>query len=260
MRVIFSWKETNENPYRNKLEEAFFMFYSVKSWSKFYKTELYTDEYGRYKLQEVLGLPFNKVFSNLPEYPEMPWNFSKFYAIKEQKGPFIHVDFDTFIFGPLDNKLFFNDGIAQSVETPRDEYRIPHEIMTERLTVKPEITLGKKIRAQTVGGYCAGVIGFMNKNFHQEYVKNTWDILVNQQNYGAFVSDYTFMWLEQAIFRFIAEQKKYRMGFVSGSSSKYTHAWAGSKRNDTIVAKVIARVTREYPDYLDRIFKYSEVT
>ena len=85
-----------------------------------YTTELVTDDLGKQILIDELNLPFDRVVLALNELQAPPtiWMAGKLVAYALQQEPFLHCDFDAFLFAPIDDYLARCGGIAYQSNEP----------------------------------------------------------------------------------------------------------------------------------------------
>lgn len=88
----------------------------AKQW--FDKVELVTDQAGGNILTEWLGLKFDSVRTDLEELSidNNFWSYGKIKAYQIQEEPFIHLDFDVFLFKSLPENLLKSKIIVQNIE------------------------------------------------------------------------------------------------------------------------------------------------
>jgi hypothetical protein len=87
---------------------------------------LYTDNRGYEILVEYLNLPYSDVhacYDSIDHYSETLWTLPKIMTYAAQKGPFIHVDGDVFIWEKLRFELENAQLVAQNFEAGTDYYK-----------------------------------------------------------------------------------------------------------------------------------------
>lgn len=118
MKIIFShWSKAKPDEYQSVFKElAAVSNYFAKQHG--YETVLYTDGPGEVLLQNI---EYNNII-RMPEFlldkfPKTGWSLGKLFATSMMGEPFLHLDFDLFLFKPIDQKflekpaVFFHDEI-----------------------------------------------------------------------------------------------------------------------------------------------------
>jgi hypothetical protein len=124
MRAVWSfWSK----PYRtgqhhhwlSELHHTLAWSLSVQEASKHYPdTWLYTDDDGARLLVDDLGLPFVHVCTDLNalvDHDPGGWNLGKLLTYRSQSEPFIHLDYDVFLWLPLPERLTHADMFAEKL-------------------------------------------------------------------------------------------------------------------------------------------------
>jgi len=86
----------------------------------FPKVILYTDNFGFDMLVNNLGLQFDEVnlcLNDLDNIPSYLWAYGKIITYQDQKEPFIHIDYDAFLFDQLPQKFLSSDIFVESFES-----------------------------------------------------------------------------------------------------------------------------------------------
>ena len=99
MKAIFTFKKIDGH-YKPRDERFVQMAkLSVLSASRFYKTKLYTDTYGKYFF-ESRGIKFDEVeiLESIDKYKGGLEVIPKIYTLLEQTEPYIHINLETIIF------------------------------------------------------------------------------------------------------------------------------------------------------------------
>jgi hypothetical protein len=81
--------------------------------------QLVTDAFGKAMLVDELGLPFDKVETDLDDLAEVDpewWALGKLAAYSRQNRPFVHLDADVFLWKPLPSRLLAAPVFAQCPE------------------------------------------------------------------------------------------------------------------------------------------------
>ncbi len=132
----------------------------------FSKLVLVTDDLGKKILVDKLNFKFDDVdllLNQLDTSDYRQWALGKLYAYRAQKQPFIHLDYDVFLFKPIDTKLFKEQLLAQSSEA----YSIFNN-------------------AQFRYSYDTVAVYKNLKNYPDYFIKNTYGPIVQAANTGLF--------------------------------------------------------------------------
>ncbi len=138
----------------------------------FDKVKLVTDTEG-YKALVDLDLPFDDIsleLDNIPEniLPEM-WAYGKIVAYEMQNEPFVHIDYDAFIFNPPSEE-FLNAGLI--VQHKEFFWIINHVYYSNiRKAVKDWGFESEFYYNNVAYGYNCGVFGGNDLEFIKKYVK-----------------------------------------------------------------------------------------
>jgi hypothetical protein len=268
MKILWSWAETGgHKAFLSPFDEALSIILSFYTWSKYYSnTELVTTKYGEYLFKDILKLPFDTIKPIVPDYDgTMPWNYSKFWAFKEQDSPYLHVDNDTYIFSALPTEFMLSEVMVQNYEQNNRLYTRVYDWYYESDIIIPPVFEADRRTHSSRAGYCCGIIGFNNMDLHNLYISNTFDVLYEEKNVGVFKDDFKFMILEQGVLdslQYIYSQfditcliGQRRWNFIP----KYVHAWSNTKREPEFSSKMYKRVKELDPSLIDIANRYSEV-
>lgn len=191
MKAVFSYwsksdfsesylKPTGNIPFRYKLYN--FALSVLLADEHFNKVELHTDDNG-IKLFDQLHLPFNNVYlslNSIKDHNALNWTFGKMFTYSLQESPFIHLDFDVFLFKPLPESLLNSDIFCQSLEKFSNSYfytRGDYDI--EKLPYYPWID--KRPLDQRIASN-VGIIGGHNVNFIREYALQAMSLTTHPLN------------------------------------------------------------------------------
>lgn len=146
---------------------------------KYYDSvELVTDKIGKEIFIDKIGLPYTSVavvLDDINHYNAGLWAMGKLYTYSLQKGAFLHVDGDIFIWKEFDEELINAGLIVQNMEaTPVnvEEYK---EIW-QKLAKIPGY-FGDISTIDYIPGISAGILGGNDVSFFEEYVKESFSFL-----------------------------------------------------------------------------------
>ncbi|NME66798.1 DUF6734 family protein [Flammeovirga aprica] len=143
---------------------------------KFSSTELVTDTLGKHLLIDILKLKYNKVSTDLDiiPYDTKYWTFGKIVTFSKQNKPFIHIDYDAFLF--KENNFSFKEDICvQNIETDVDTYYNAHKSLYNS-------SLEENI------AYNTGIVGGEDlKSYYQlfEYMEVIYDSFLKNTTYNS---------------------------------------------------------------------------
>jgi hypothetical protein len=225
------------------------------------RVELYADAAGAQLLSEM-QLPFDVIHADLDDsgYPPQLWATAKLLTYARQTEPFLHLDLDSYLFGPLPARLAGAGLLAQNSEEDYQSYQqgVPH--LLERANYLPDFVqahmheAGSKVRALCAGAYggsdlvaigdcVAAALATINN------VDNAglWQQLAEPGNaalYGAFN-----LVLEQYYPAVYAHVHGADLRYLcAGDEPPYfTHLLAATKRERLNSDRLKARVARDYP-------------
>lgn len=134
----------------------------------FEEVNLYTDQKGADLLINELQLPFDNVFIILDELENMNakfWALGKLKAVSLQEDPFIHLDFDAFLFKPLPESFLTADHFFQCKEISYPWYQYGLDIV-KNSEFKDFLGLDENV------AYNCGIMGFNNLDIIPEWYSN----------------------------------------------------------------------------------------
>ena len=237
--------------------------------------ELITDDYGKSILIDKLNLPFTNVSTELQKYNDFKyviWSFGKTIAYSLQTSPFIHLDFDVYLWQPLPERLHSANIVAQNPEwvLPKDEnfpYKVP-QFFENVKWVTPTMRIFDHLDLFQVP--CCGIFGGTNLDIIQDYCRQAKLIVTHSDNAAAmkmewFSTGFSCM-CEQYLIGAVLEsyslkpeylftvdqdiQQVYRPNF--SPYAKFTHL-VGSK-NKTESSEVLNNYVKEkYPKFHEKL-------
>jgi hypothetical protein len=161
----------------------------------FDEIELVTDSYGKAMLLDCLNLPFTRVKNELDavipaHVKDLYWTFGKLWAYSVQEEPFIHVDYDVFLWNKLPDKILTAPMFGQNAECDIwkvDIYRQGYKALCGHLKYKPDdwVTIYPYIHKHDIA-INVGIIGGNDIKFLRKYATTAIDIITHSENKEAF--------------------------------------------------------------------------
>ncbi len=231
----------------------------------FSEVHLVTDSEGKRLLVDMLGLPFDKVSLELDDIqhviPEL-WAYGKIIAYKVQKSPFLHIDYDAFLFQPLPERILSASVIAESLEPFSDfiYYNKNHQFLKEQGYVSQYFN--RKVLPDYA--YNCGVFGGSDLGFIAEYCSSAESVVSFVQQHQNDFQKLDSM--HRALFSIVFEQSN--LSFCchlhnlmpelllsqpyASDCPGYVHL-KGSKQNSRVQERIKERVENEFPFEWNRI-------
>ena len=199
---------------------------SAYSFSRFYPNlELITDNIGAGLLIEKLRLPYSDVSlaqENFKPIFDKLWVLRKIYSYTLQNEPFIHADGDVYLFKPFSYELLSAPLVAQNYEYDHPYYIQGFwEIITHCSYLPSYIKHDIDGKLSAVN---AGIMGGSNFVFFKEFSSQI-DTFIeqNKDNLGK-LSPHNFnIFIEQFLFKKIAEQQKIPVSYLLKEEIGYPH-------------------------------------
>jgi uncharacterized protein DUF6734 len=253
-----------------------------------YHTVLVTDDKGADLLISSIGLLFDEVTTQLNSLDSTDptfWNSGKVLAYKLQMEPFVHLDNDVFLWAPLPSRLLQAPMIAQNPEfinEHRDYYR-PFELENAVARVKnaqlPDewrwcrALLHEHQRSYNTGIYGGRDLGFI-RHCAELYSGIAYHPRINDiKQHLSNPSQHAGM-LEMLLPGMCIDYHRGRQGSpfshidaatlftdpeeacIAGEKIGYTHLLGASKKNPDLLGRLVARVSRDYPQQYKRCEEY----
>jgi hypothetical protein len=165
------------------------------AWMHFDEVELVTDNYGKTLLVNRLNLPFTSVIDVLdvvvPEHiKDLYWTFGKLWAYYLQEEPFIHIDYDVFLWKKLPEKILTAPMFGQNTESEiwnLEFYRQGYKTLCGYLKRKPSdwVVIYPHIQDHDIA-VNTGVIGGNNIKFLKKYASAAIEMLTSHENKESF--------------------------------------------------------------------------
>ncbi len=239
---------------------------SVMTINRFFnRTELYTDDFGKLILVDILKIPFDKVYLNLNELEDLNinwWAAGKIQTYSLQKEPFIHFDSDVYLWDRLPERIMSANICAQSPEffnsNNRDSYYKLKEI--EENIKNGNGWLPGYWKNYTSGrvnfeASCCGIFGGNDLKLIRTYSKNALNIICLKRN-----KDIWNTWGNIALGNVLVEQffltltvaakgktnieylfNEYENPFSETTENKYYTHLISTAKSDIMVQKLIER-------------------
>lgn len=255
----------------------YFLLSAVLSYFSFKKSipnstfELVTDDLGKIMLIDELGLEYDDVSLRLNgvKADSDVWSIGKLYAYQQTK-PFLHVDFDAYMFKPFSEELLHEKIVAANDET---NYTIYNNIISQfKAGIKVHDNIYRKVfkdfvETQKVNSINMGVFGgndiktileYTDKSLKMYDLNKKWLTYSNRAGLTCFI--------EQIYLTYFLQEKKITPKFLlqgnwnnahehneDAYKKGFTHLVSESKRNQVILNLLEGRVKREYPEYFEKL-------
>lgn len=228
----------------------------------FHRVEVFTDTNG-YKLLEPLNLDVDVLdvtLDNLPYHSEL-WAMSKLHVYLAQQEPFLHIDYDAFVWEPLSARFQGADFICQEIENSTYYHPILNDYV--RLSKHQPGFVRDNIDKHGIDihALCMGVFGGYNLDAIHEYTDAALRTVLNPTNADFFdhlianhaeanglLNDCNILF-EQYFAGCYARTHALRVELLleKNQEIKYTHLIANSKREVKYCDMLKERVMREFP-------------
>lgn len=229
----------------------------------FSSVELITDTPG-WELLKPLNLPIDDVkikLDNLPYHSEL-WAMGKIHAYQMQENPFVHIDYDAFIWEPLTARFTNSDIICQNIEDAPYYDNILQTFLQMNTYCPDFVQSFIREHQYRIFALNMGVFGGYNIDAIQHYCdeaiktvttplnQDMWLDLADNHGYkNGLLNDFNIL-IEQYFAGTFTNQKKLRYECVMDPADpiKYTHLISESKRKLDNCALLKLRVAHELPD------------
>jgi Family of unknown function (DUF6734) len=249
----------------------------------FRRTALVTDSAGAALLVDQLGLAFTEVSTALDSLADAEpdwWALGKLVAYQAQPEPFIHVDSDAYLWGPLPERLTTAPVLAQNIETFQQgaSYYRPEvfeSALAGRGWLPPEWTRARRLGGESLAAVCCGILGGTDVEFLAHYAEQAISLVSRPENRSALgrledrashviLIEQFLLWacLEYHSGNPSSRFPDARIEYLFASQSQayqgvavspYTHLIGPAKRNRLIMDRLEKRVSRQYPKLAARI-------
>ena len=290
MRAVWSFWSKPHNRSRHyywssEFHHALAWSLSVQEARKHYPdTWLYTDDAGARLLVDKLRLPFTHVRTGLNALDGCDpgwWALGKLYAYSQQTEPFVHLDYDVFLWLPLPERLTRADVFAQNPEpfALGTFFYVPEQVERALAGVNgwlPDEWTWYRASQRALRGECCGVVGGNRVDFIRHAANLAFKILEHPANRVAMTTldnkDLVMIVLEQFLLAACLEYHGIRPGspfhgvtiaylfdsFADAfnpdkvAAAGYTHLLGDNKRNPAVARLLEERVRRDDPAQFER--------
>lgn len=237
--------------------------------------ELVTDKYGKSILYDILELPFSSVKTDmdvLNDYDHNLWALGKIFAYSIQQEPFIHVDYDVFVWKLFPQYILKSELIGQNLE---EDYKCNVDYFNqirEYLDFIPDEMKQEINCTDSIIQVNAGILGGNNIDFFKDFTKSSFEMVNRNSNLfkKVPVNKTSFnMVYEQFLFYCMAKHKNvetnllFKENYINHAGladfheipvkKYYVHALGTYKKYTSISGYVAERLLFEYPEYYNRI-------
>jgi hypothetical protein len=243
-------------------------------------TALYTDDLGASILVDGLGLSFTTVstaLNSLEGFDTSWWSVGKFLAFREQSDPFVHLDYDVYLWKPLPDRLASAQVFAEHPDPIEDAQPDYQPALIESALalwsgtwLPPEWEWYRRCRQPQVA-LCCGIVGGSNVEFLRHYASVAIHTLSHPRNQLAFANltdKHRHMvlmeqWLLSACVeyhrvhrespfsgiapRFLLQSVTEALSPERTSELGYTHLISTAKQDQRLARRLEERVQRDYP-------------
>jgi hypothetical protein len=166
---------------------------SVLTSSRFFnRTELYTDDFGKYILIDILKLPFDQVhicLNGINNLNKDWWAAGKILTYSLQNEPFIHLDSDVFLWEGLPERILSSKIFAQSPEffnklNSNSYYKLSEleELIKDKKGWLPKIWFNHTADKESFEASCCGIFGGNDLKLIEKYSKTALKIILHKKN------------------------------------------------------------------------------
>jgi len=252
----------------------------------FAETRLVTDDDGAVLLTEEIGLEFSSVTKELNALntSDPRWfTLGKILAYQAQEKPFVHLDYDVFLWKPLPDDLLATPIFAQNPEyfSIRDSDWYRPDLFEELIHahtqgwVPDEWAWYRQHTGHVQKAICCGILGANNLAFVKHYTNQVLNTLHHPHNkdrlatavslraFSILLEQYTLTTCidyhqarEGSLFKDISMNYLFKStldAYSEASEKGFTHLMLGNKRNTRFFADWLVRtVKKRYPEYYER--------
>lgn len=251
-------------------------------------SRLYTDDYGIKCLVEGLRLDFSEVrltLNDLEHEDPTYWSAGKFLSYLDLSTPFVHLDYDVFLFKVLPDEIVNAPVFAQSEEPflswGGQGYR-PQVIEalidgSEAGWLPKEWRWYRKQLSSVQKGVCCGIFGGNDLEFIHCYARSALKLLRWPGNRNALITlpgrKWLIMHVEQYLLsayvsyyqfydstRFPGLEVRYLLDYRElpndAANKGFVHLIGQSKNNELICEKLERRVRENYPARYEQLTRY----
>lgn len=239
-------------------------------------TALYTDEEGARLLVDGLELPFCEVSTALNDLnggdPDW-WMLGKLRAYREQSMPFVHIDYDVYLWKALPLRVITAPLFAQNVENAGANPTWYATDFCEKVIrnhgdgVLPPEWIWYRTSGLPQEAACCGIMGANDAGFVRSYASSMLDLLSSPGNrvaFGTLESKMTHNPLFEQFYlcacaayygvriEYLLDPPHTLMMPETTSQAGYTHLISSAKSDRSVMARLEGRVARDYPERYKR--------
>jgi len=230
--------------------------WALSSWSLrqlFGSVTLYTDQNGKTLICDLFKIPFERVdlsFDSLDPSAYSFWTQGKIFAASLAPKPFIHVDFDSFVWQMPPPELMEADIFCQRIGQTNfgDHYKLDE--LEKTLTHIPDLWFQQKGWPRKI--LDCGMFGGSNPSIFEDH----WSAVKFCTQHA---SEWTDTWVtalvseEYLIACAAAKAHAEPVAVTSMPNDFFTHMIQGAKWNSVVISKLRARARKEIPQRVDII-------
>lgn len=235
---------------------------------------LYTDAVGAAQVAQ-LDLPIEEVHHVFDDfaYPPQLWMALKLQTYRRQTEPFVHLDFDAYLWQPLPARLHQAPVLAQSEENDYPcydrvlAYFLDHAGYVPDFVAAHVTTHGRQVRALNAGLYgghdlaalhacCDAAFATMH---HPANAAMFAELATHHAHPGDVFFDFNIL-LEQLFAAVYYQQRGVAVGYVLADHEPpyFTHLLSGAKSHPGNVRDLKQRVAHDYPTVYQRVLALSQ--
>ncbi len=254
---------------------AFYSFaLSALTINRFYsENELYTDLRGKELFKDLLELPYSDINTELEcinDYNPKLWALGKLVTCSAQKGPFIHLDNDIFIWDKIPYQMDKYDIIAQNIEEDFPNYAKTFQYMLSNFDSVPNELITTYYKTGKILAHNAGFIGGKNNVFFKELNDTAFQLIENNKHHLSSMDVGIFNTIfEQQLGYAIADKQNLNVQYlfdkvapnfaeITDLSSvpliaKFIHCIGFAKKSIFACEQIEARLQYHFPEYYSSI-------
>lgn len=236
------------------------------------KIYLYTDDDGKGLLIDMLQLPYDDVslaLNDLNDEDHRLWIRGKMIAIKDQQGPFIHVDNDIYLWEALPDSTRPDFLVAQSRFPIWLQYKSSLNEIFANFSYIPECLAERPTGSTMVAN--VGIVGGNDMDFFREFCAISHNLLENNRQHLSVVDIGGFnQMMEEYLYTSLARYKKREMTYLLETRAtgfpvshidfslvpavyKYIHLIGHNKQDPYACEQLELRLKYEFPDYYSKV-------
>jgi hypothetical protein len=248
---------------------------SVEAVTKIYgKPHLYTDDAGKNFLVDQLGLDFASVDLSLNDLKgKNPRFFSlgRTYTLGVQKEPFIHFDYDAYLFDIIPQEVFEN-GVLLERQFYRSIEKHPKAPCRPELFSDFDVpSWWNNYKVKNEHSFATlGIVGGSNLEYFNRFSQTIFDIIsLNQEKFdNFFFSKPTLQYvpqdtLDQYVSVMLAKEMSFSPRFLVSMNQiakvEYAHAGEEKAVSSELFGRIISRIVKDHPKATSKIEKLAGI-